>query len=247
MADYCLYTDLAGLWPLLSPAEDYAEEGAKLRAAFQDRLGPERHTLLDLGVGGGHRLSHLTADFDATGVDLSPQMLANSKQLNPNVEHHVGDRRTVRLERTFDAVLIHDTISYMLSENDLRAAFETAAVHLRHRGVLIVVPDWFREDFRDRSVSHESHRRDGNELTHIEYCHDPDPADTTVETVMFILYREQGKPLEIAQDRHAQGLFPRATWINLLQECEFDVETRPFVEGNFGQQHTMLIGIGPNK
>ena len=242
-----LYKDLAGLWPLLSPVEDYVEEGALLRAAFREKLGPGRHSLLDLGIGGGHHHSHLGDDFDATGVDLSADMLANSRRLNPNVEHHVGDMRAVRLGRQFDAVLIHDAISYMLCEDDLRAAFRTAAVHLRSNGVLIVVPDWFREDFRDRSVSHDTHRRNGSELTHIEYLHDPDPADTTVETVMFLLFRKRGKPLEIVQDCHTTGLFPRATWIRLMQDAGFETETQPFVEGNFGQQHTLLIGVRRGK
>ena len=66
---------------------------------------------------------HLTGDVQATAVDISPQMLANSQALNPDVEHHVGDMRSVRLGRRFQAVLIHDAISYMLTEEDLSATF----------------------------------------------------------------------------------------------------------------------------
>ena len=51
--------------------------------------------------------------------------------------------RSIRLGRTFKAVLIHDAISYMLTEGDLGDAFGTARAHLEPGGVLIVAPDWF--------------------------------------------------------------------------------------------------------
>ena len=109
-----LYKDLAHLWPLLDPPEEYTEEASFWRQAIREKLGPGRHEVLELGVGGGHLLSHLTGDVQATAVDISPQMLAHSKALNPGVEHHLGDMRSVRLGRKFQAVLIHDAISYLL-------------------------------------------------------------------------------------------------------------------------------------
>ena len=86
---------------------------------IREELGVGRHKLLELGVGGGHNLSHLIAEFDCTAVDLSPDMLALSKGLNPGVEHHVGDMRNIRLGKIFDAVLVHDAASYLLTEQDL--------------------------------------------------------------------------------------------------------------------------------
>ena len=68
-------------------------------------------------------------------------MLALSRKLNPGVEHHLGDMRTVRIPGEFDAVLAHDAISYMLSEDDLRAVLATARVHLRPGGVFLAAPD----------------------------------------------------------------------------------------------------------
>jgi len=127
MQDVILYDKLAYLWPVISPPEDYADEAAYWREALRRRLGPGRHCLLELGVGGGHNLSHLAGEFDAVAVDISPKMLELSRRLNPAVEHHLGDMRTFRLPgRAFDAVLIHDAVSYMLTEDDLRAAFAPA-------------------------------------------------------------------------------------------------------------------------
>ena len=78
-----LYDYLAYLWPLLSPPEEYAEEASYWLATLRELLGPGRHRLLELGSSGGHNLSHLTADIEATAVDMSEGMLAHSRRLNP--------------------------------------------------------------------------------------------------------------------------------------------------------------------
>ena len=122
---------MAYLWPIISPPEEYGSEAIYFRDVILEELGPGRHRLLELGVGGGHNLSHLTVDFDCTAVDLSPDMLALSERLNPGVPHLEGDMRSIRLEKIFDAVLIHDASSYILFEEDLKDTFTTAAVHLR--------------------------------------------------------------------------------------------------------------------
>ena len=94
MQDTLLYNELAYLWPAISPPEDYAVEAEDWRNALREYLGPGRHWLLELGVGGGHNLSHLTAEFDAVACDISPKMLDLSRQLHPTVEHHLGDMRS---------------------------------------------------------------------------------------------------------------------------------------------------------
>jgi len=234
-----LYGDLAHLWPLVSPPSDYADEAPNWSQVLRERLGPGRHTLLELGCGGGHLLFHLTADFEATAVDISPEMLKNSMRLNPSVDHHLGDMRTVRLGRTFRAVIIHDAVDYMLTESDLRAAFATAAAHLEQGGVLIVTPDDFRETFRDCRVSSETHSQGTWDLTLIQFDHDPDPSDTMTETLMAFLVRDGGR-LTLELDRHILGLFPTATWLSLMDEAGFDVERRrcPWRETEF----VMLVG-----
>jgi hypothetical protein len=68
-------------------------------------------------------------------VDTSEAVLALCKQLNPEVTLYRGDMRNIRLGRKFSAVLIHDAISYMLTEIDLSATFETAVAHLEKGGV----------------------------------------------------------------------------------------------------------------
>lgn len=236
-----LYNDLAYLWPIMSPPEEYAEEAALDRAALREFLGPGRHAVLELGVGGGHNLSHLTADFAATAADVSEQMLALSRRLNPDVEHLRGDMREMRLGRTFKAVLIHDAVSHMLSESDLFAAFRTAAAHLEPEGVFLTTPDYFRETFRGPRVEVETHTGHGLELTYLEYAHDPDPDDCTLETVFTHLIREGGR-LRIEHDRMITGIFSRAVWRRLMEEAGFAVEERSYRLESAGVPYEMLIG-----
>ena len=142
-----LYEELAEWWPLFSAPEDYAEEAAYFARVLSEACDPPPRTVLELGSGGGNNALYLKSKFEMTLVDLSPQMLAVSRALNPECEHREGDMRTVNLGRTFDAVFIHDAISYMTSVEDLQAAIHTAYQHCRAGGVALFVPDCVRETF----------------------------------------------------------------------------------------------------
>lgn len=86
--------------------------------------------------------------FQMTLVELSPETLAESQKINPGLEHIAGDMRLLRLNRTFDAVFIHDAICYMTSEDDLRRALETAFAHCKPGGIAVVAPYYVKETFR---------------------------------------------------------------------------------------------------
>ncbi len=236
-----MYDEFAYLWPLISDPEDYAEEASYWRDALRAALGPGRHHILELGVGGGNNLYHLTSDFEATAVDISESMLANSIQLNPAVEHHVGDMRSVRLGRTFEAVIIHDAIDYLLTEADIQATLATARAHLDPGGVFITAPDWYRETFPGASGSCKARSKDGLELTVIEYTHDPDPTDTTIETIFVYIIKERGR-LQVEEDRHTTGLFSRHTWLRLMMGSGFEVKDLPYPVHEDGREAYLFVG-----
>ena len=240
-----LYNEFAHLWPVISPPQDYAEESEHWRSALRDLLGPGRWRILELGCGGGHLLSHLTADFEAEAVDLAPRMLALSRKLNPDVEHHLGDMRTVRIPGEFDAVLAHDAISYMLSEDDLRAVLATARVHLRPGGVFLAAPDLVRDTFRPRVLrwpGRPPSKPDEPTVTVEEHLRDPDPADTVIESLFVYTIVENGVT-RVAEDLHLSGLFPIATWMQLLEEAGFDPEVMPLPGDGDGCGETLFRGV----
>ncbi len=214
-----LYTDLAWLWPLLSPPEQYLAEAELLEELIARRLGPGPHRILELGAGGGHTLVHLdqrgAGRHDCVAVDLAEPMLAHARRLIPGLPTHVADMRDLRLDQTFDVVLIHDAVDYLLTPDDVTAALVTAHAHLRPGGLALIAPTYTHETFidgetaqdtavtdlapplsdentpdppPDEAVTTDAASFDG-EVTYLSYVHDPDPADHTFEMILVYLVR----------------------------------------------------------
>jgi SAM-dependent methyltransferase len=212
-----LYSEFAAWWPLLSAPADYAEEAAFYQRTLIDASGRPPRTLLELGSGGGNNASHLKERFQMVLVDRSAGMLAVSRRLNPECEHVEGDMRSVRLDRQFDCVFIHDAICYLTTEADLRSAFETAFIHCRPGGAALFAPDFVRETFR-AGTDHGGEDGATQALRYLEWCWDPDPADSTYFVDYAYALRQRDGSVYVEHDRHVEGLFARA---------EIFVATRP--------------------
>lgn len=218
-----LYGDLTPWYRLLDPYEDHDEEAVCYHSAFARGIAGDRRTLLELGAGAGNTAYHLKPYFQCTLTDISEPMLDLSRNLNPECEHIAGDMRTLRLGRTFDAVLVHDAIVYMLTEADLRAAIETTFVHTRPGGAAIIAPDCTRETFVEQSQLYEE-EDNGQSLRCVEWMWDPDPSDDTYTVDYAFLLREAGE-MKAVHDRHVEGLFSLDTWHRLLTDAGFQVQT----------------------
>jgi SAM-dependent methyltransferase len=230
-----LYTEFATWWHLLSSPDDYLDEASFFHQALVAAGLPAMTTptLLELGCGGGNNAVHLKEYFaQVTLTDISPQMVAVSRTLNPDCEHLVGDMRTLRLERTFNVVFIHDAIDYMTNLHDLRLALETAFIHCRPGGIALVVPDYVQETFEPDTDHGGSDSDDGERgLRYLEWTYDPDDTDMTYTTDYAYLLRERDQPMQVEHDRHICGLFPRAEWLRLFREVGFEPEiTRDLYE-----------------
>ena len=215
-----MYAELAHWWPLLSPPSEFVEEAeyflGLLRAAQ-----PAPKTLLELGCGGGSLAWHLKRELALTLVDRSPRMLAVCRAANPECEVIEGDMRSVRLGRVFDAVLVHDAIMYATTEADLAATIDTAARHCAPGGTVILAHDFTRETFR-ASREHGGGDGGGRSLRFVAWTFDPDPSDTTFETVYTFYLRHADGSTRIEDDRHREGLFPEATWLALMADAGLD-------------------------
>jgi hypothetical protein len=228
VADADLYTDLAGWFHLLTAPEDYADEAEFSLRLLREHVDGPLDTLLELGAGGGNLASHLRDRLRLTLTDLSPAMVEVSRRLNPDTEHVVGDMRTLRLGRTFDAVLIHDAICYMTTEADLRAAMDTAFVHLGPGGVALLEPDFVREIFAPgtdeggEDAAATPSGSPGRALRYLEWTTDPDPTDTTYQVDYALMLRAEDGTIEVRHDRRIEGLFPRRTWLGLLADVGFE-------------------------
>jgi SAM-dependent methyltransferase len=218
------YSDLAAWWPLISPPEEYAEEAA-FAASLLRTANPPPHTVLELGSGGGSNAFYLKREFEMTLVDLSADMLAVSRQLNPECEHLQGDMRTLRLERTFDAVFVHDAIDYMTTEAELRQAVTTAYLHCRLGGVAVLVPDNIAENFLPETDHGGHDAPDGSGARYLSWSSDPDPDDERTRTDYAFLLRTAEGTVTVAHDMHELGLFPRALWLKILADAGFQARS----------------------
>jgi SAM-dependent methyltransferase len=229
-----LYGELAEWWPTFQVPEEYREEAAFFARVLTESCDPPLHTVLELGSGGGNNASHLKASFAMTLVDISPRMLAVSRNLNPECEHLDGDIRTLRLGRTFDAVFVHDAICHMTTEADLGAVMETAFQHCRPGGAALFAPDFVRETFVE-NVDHGGNDTNRGSVRFLQWTTDPDPSDTEYFVDFAILIRDRDATMRVEHDRHTYGLFPRATWRRILRKVGFELDTKRAMTDDFGR------------
>ena len=219
-----LYRELANWWQLFSPVEEYAEEAASFVEILKRSCDAPSRTVLELGARAGSNAFYLKEHFALVLVDLAPEMLDESRKINPECEHTVGDMRDVRLNRTFDAVFIHDAICYMTTEDDLHRALQTAYIHCKPGGTAVVAPDYVRETFRaetehggcDGAASNENRA-----LRWLMWMLDPDASDATY-TVHFAFLLKEDDAVSAEHDCHTEGLFDRETWLRLFRGVGFD-------------------------
>jgi SAM-dependent methyltransferase len=214
-----LYDDLADLWPLLRPPEVWAEEAHAFGGWLRQAAGEVR-AVLELGCGCGELAAALDPAWDLCLVDRAPAMLALARARVPRAEHVLADLRTLALPRTFDAVLLHDAVMYLLTEEDLLAAFRVARAHLRPGGALLVVPDVVAEDFEEHTAAGGGGER-GRAVRLLEWHHDPDPTDSWYQVDFAVLARGSDGEVRAHHDRHRLGLHARRTYARLLRQAGF--------------------------
>jgi SAM-dependent methyltransferase len=220
-----MYSQLATWWPLLSPPEDYAEEAAFFGNLIAQAALPPKPSFLELGAGGGSNAFHLKKRLGpVTLTDLSPDMLAISQALNPDCEHLQGDMRTLRVNRTFDVVFVHDAIEYMTTLADLRQAIETAFLHCKPGGLTLFVPDVVRETF-EPSTDHGGSDGPNRSLRYLEWSYDPDETDTAYTVDYVYVLRDGDQPIQVEHDQHICGLFSLSQWLTILGETGFQTHT----------------------
>jgi len=139
-AGYSRYYDL------LYRDKDYTAE-ARWVVDLLRKHAPKARSILEVGSGTGLHAALLAgAGYEVTGVDMSKGMLdaAEARRADLPVDiasrlsFTLGDARTFRLGRKFDAVVsLFHVMSYQTSNDDLAAAFATARDHLNPGGVFL--------------------------------------------------------------------------------------------------------------
>lgn len=141
-----VFSDYASYYELLYADKDYTGEAQFVHRLIQ-RQAPGAKDLLELGCGTArHAQLLLDRGYSILGVDQSAAMVerlgARIAELPAEdaqrLEVEVADIRTLRTERRFDAAysLFH-VMSYLPTDDDIRAALRTARVHLEEGGAFV--------------------------------------------------------------------------------------------------------------
>jgi trans-aconitate methyltransferase len=239
-----LYTELADWYYHLTHPDDYEEEAGIFHRTFEQHTRIPIRTVLELGSGGGANASYLKRHYDMTLTDLSERMLAQSKTINPDCRHVVGDMRTLRLGELFDAVFVHDAIAYMTTEPDLGAAISTAAAHVRPGGMALFVPDDLAETYQP-SISDGGHEFGGRSLQYTQEHGPLAPGSTVVETRFTYTLRDATGAVRVEEDVHLNGVFSESTWLTLMRGAGLEPLVLPFVHSEVEHELKMFVGLRP--
>lgn len=246
-SNWLSYNALAWTEELLSSPEDYEAEVAVYVDLIRQAADEPPRSLLHLGCGAGGMDQVFKRHFSVTGVDLSAGMLTLAKAAHPELEYIEADMRSLQLGRSFDAVVIPDSIDYMASRDELRQALHSAARHLKPGGVLLVVAKP-REIFQNNNFAYTGERGDTH-LTLQENNYINPYRPETYEATLTYLIRQRGE-LIIHHEQQLLGLFDLQTWQELFSESGFVMRSQtldgiydPYLVGE-GGAYPMTIFVG---
>jgi SAM-dependent methyltransferase len=117
-------------------ARERAGQNVHGEADFVETFHPR--SVLDAGCGTGRVGIELARrGIEVVGVDLDLGMLATASRNAPHLEWHLDDLSTVRLDRSFDAIVMAGNVMIFLAPGTEGAVLNNLAMHLAPGGVII--------------------------------------------------------------------------------------------------------------
>lgn len=130
-SEYSIYYDL------LYSDKDYLAESKYVQSVL-NTYGIPSGNILEFGSGTGIHGCYLANNgYTVHGIELSERMVSNAR-LAPGFSCQVGDVASVKMGRTYDAVLsLFHVISYQVSNTQIQKVLKNAANHLDVGGLFI--------------------------------------------------------------------------------------------------------------
>ena len=130
------YEDFARHYDEVTGGDPLAN-GARVRRHLR-RHAPGAVSLLELGCGSGQILAALSEVPSLTGIDRSPQMLAQARARVPRARLIEADMADFDLGESFDAVIcVFDTLNHLTDFARWCVLFDRVAAHLRAGGLFV--------------------------------------------------------------------------------------------------------------
>jgi dTDP-3-amino-3,4,6-trideoxy-alpha-D-glucopyranose N,N-dimethyltransferase len=150
--------------------KDWGAEAESLVELIRER-SPAASSLLDVACGTGTHLETFARLLGhVEGVEIAAPMRAVARRRLPAVPVHPGDMRDFDLGRTFDAVTcMFNSVGYLATVAELRAAVGAMARHLAPGGVLIIEPWWFPERFIEGYLAADAGQAGGRAVARVSH------------------------------------------------------------------------------
>jgi len=147
-----VFDSYAQYYDLLYQDKNYGAEVEYITRHIQENA-PKAKSILELGCGTGAHAEHLARlGYTVHGVDMSKEMLMRAEV------------RKAGTEKKYDVVMsLFHVMSYHSSNDDLVAAFETAATHLSSGGVFLY-DFWYGPAVLTQSPDTRVKRLENNEI-----------------------------------------------------------------------------------
>ena len=129
---------------------------------------------------------------------------------------------------------------YMTSRADLQQAVHTAVLHCKPGGVVFLAPDCTQETFRP-GTDHGGHDGPQRGLRYLEWTWDPDPTDSQFLVDYAYLLREADGSVRSLYDRHVNGLFSQAEWLEVMQAEGLRARVLPFEHSQIEPGATVMF------
>lgn len=110
----------------------------RLLARYYSLLIPADASVLEIGCGSGELLNHIPV-ADRTGLDISSDQIDRARANHPDINFLIGDANDYPFERTFDTIILSDTINVV---DDVQALLANLhRVSTPHTRLLINAPN----------------------------------------------------------------------------------------------------------
>lgn len=137
-----VFKDYAYYYNVCYRDKDYKMEAEQVSSLLK-KYGKDIKSIINFGCGTGrHDIELSQLGYQCTGIDMSPMMIEIAKEnlskVRAEIDFSVEDIRTFQPSATYDAVIsLFHVMSYQNSNEDIRAAFETARKSVAAGGIFL--------------------------------------------------------------------------------------------------------------
>ena len=214
-----MFTKTAKQYDAVYSYKDYEGESELITSLVQERVNDPK-TLLDVACGTGKHIEHLTKQFDCTGVELDPEMLAIAEERIPNIPLSVGDMCDFNLDAKFDAVTcLFSSVAYVKTVARLDKAIANMAAHVNPGGMLLIEPWLTPETWLTGKVHADKYKTDDGFILRMAVS---EPIERGRLVLEYMIGDSNG--ITKVTETHEMGWFTHDEYQNAFKKADLKVE-----------------------